>query len=432
MDYEEAIKYLYDLKIYGMSLGLERIERLLSHLGSPDKKLRAIHVAGTNGKGSVCAMVTSVLQNAGYKVGLFTSPHLLVFEERIQIDGNKISKDGLCTLVDEIKPIAERMVKDDGFEHPTFFEIACAMAMRYFADEKVDYAVLEVGLGGRLDATNVITPLISVITSISLDHTHVLGTTLEDVAREKAGIIKEGVPVVVGIEQKEIRAIIKDICQKRNARAYFTSEDGEYSISQEGNDFQEFDLKVLDIEHRGLRLSLLGEHQVKNAVIAVMTLELLREQGLNINHHNISKGMALTRWPGRFEKVSESPTIIMDCAHNPAGMRTLSLTMNRVYRNKKKTIVMGIMGDKDIPCIVKEACGFADRVIVTKPKFERAAEPEIIESEVRKYCQEVIVIQDVKEAVKYATSSSSEEEVICIAGSIFNVGEALNLFEKSP
>jgi dihydrofolate synthase/folylpolyglutamate synthase len=431
MEYKEAIKYLYDLKIYGMSLGLERIERLLSYLGSPDKELKAVHVAGTNGKGSVCAMITSVLQDAGYKVGLFTSPHLLVFEERIQVNGSLISREELCALVDRIKPIAERMVKEEDFEHPTFFEIACAMAMRHFADQEVDFAVMEVGLGGRLDATNVIRPLVSVITSISLDHTHVLGTTLEEVAGEKAGIIKEGIPVVIGVEQKELIEMIKSICQKKGSAAFTVSEDGNYSIDQGDSHGQTFDVQVFDRRYSDLKIHLIGEHQVKNALIAVMTLEFLKEQKVSLNEANIREGLANTRWPGRFEKISDNPLIIFDCAHNPAGMRTLGLTMNRVYKDFTKTLVMGIMRDKDIQGMVREACEFADKVIVTKPRFERASEPEIIESEARKYCHDVRIIMDVADAVKYAIDNVSSKELICIAGSIFNVGEAMEVLRKN-
>jgi dihydrofolate synthase/folylpolyglutamate synthase len=431
MEYKEAIKYLYDLKIYGMSLGLARIERLLHYLGSPDKDLKAVHVAGTNGKGSVCAMISSVLMDAGYKVGLFTSPHLLVFEERIQVNGNLISREELCALVDRIKPIAERMVKEEGFEHPTFFEIACAMAMRHFADQNVDFAVLEVGLGGRLDATNVIMPLVSVITSISLDHTHVLGTTLEEVAKEKAGIIKEGVPVVIGVEQKELIEMIKSISQTKGCTAFTTSENGNYSINQVDPHGQKFDVQVFERGYSDLKIHLIGEHQVKNALIAIMTLELLKEQNVNIIEVNLRDGLANTKWPGRFEKISDNPIIIFDCAHNPAGMRSLGLTMNRVYKDLKKTLVLGIMRDKDIQGIVREACEFADKVIVTKPGFERASEPEIIEIEVREYCPDVRIIKDVAEAVKYAVDNALDNELICIAGSIFNVGEAMEILQKN-
>jgi dihydrofolate synthase/folylpolyglutamate synthase len=425
MDYENAIEYLYDLKIYGMSLGLERIEHLLRSLGSPHKDMKAIHVAGTNGKGSVCAMVSSVLQNAGYKVGLFTSPHLLFFEERICINGNPISKEKLCMLVERIKPIAKSMVEKEGFEHPTFFEIACAMAFCHYHDENVDFAVLEVGLGGRLDATNVITPMVSVITSISLDHTHVLGNTLEEVAREKAGIIKMGVPVVIGVTQKEILKMITDISLEKQSPYYSTQKNGNYTILESSSRNQRFNMEVNGKVFSDLTIHLIGEHQVENTLIALLTLDILRKQGISIPEESIREGIENTKWPGRLEIVSQNPTVILDCAHNPDGMKALNSAMKRFYGDSKKTLVLGIMRDKDIPAIVYEACDFADKVIITKPKFERAAEPDMILPEVEKYCKNVKVIENVREAVDHAISGSEKDDIVCIAGSIFNVSEAM-------
>jgi len=352
MDYKDTIEYLFNLKIYGMSLGLERIEYLLKILGSPYKDLKAIHITGTNGKGSVGAMISSILHSAGYKVGLFTSPHLVSFEERIVVNGKRIPKEGVCSLMERIKPIAESMTKNGKFDHPTFFEVATAMAFEHFSEQEVDYTVLEVGLGGRLDATNVITPLVSVITTVALDHTHVLGTSLEEVAREKAGIIKSGVPV-------------------------------------------------------GL------------------TIEVLKRKGINIQEKSVRKGFETTRWPGRLEIVQENPTVILDCAHNPAGMKALRSALEQLFRGKKVTFVMGIMRDKDIHGIVKEITSMADNIIITKPTFERAAEPEIIEREAKKYCNNVLIKSGVGDAVSYALKNAAKNDIICITGSIFNVGEAL-------
>jgi len=425
MDYENAIEYLYNLKIYGMSLGLERIEHLLRSLGSPHKDMKAIHVAGTNGKGSVCAMVSSVLQKAGYKVGLFTSPHLLFFEERIRVNGIPIPQEKLVALIERIKPISESMVKEHGFEHPTFFETACAMAFCHYHDENVDFAVLEVGLGGRLDATNIITPLVSVITSISLDHTHVLGNTLNEVAVEKAGIIKEGVPVIIGVDQKEILKMITDISQKRQSPYYSTQRNSKYSLIESSSRNQRFDVEVNGRKYSDITIHLIGEHQVKNAQIALMTLDTLINQGISISEESIREGIENTKWPGRLEIVSKEPTVIIDCAHNPDGMRALSSAMKRYYRDSKKTLVLGIMRDKDIPAIVKEACDFADKIIITKPGFERAADPEMILPEVKKYCKDVKVIKNVSEAVDHAISVSEKDDIVCIAGSIFNVSEAM-------
>ena len=430
MDYEEAIEYLYDLKIYGMSLGLERIEYLLKALGSPHIELKAIHVAGTNGKGSVCAFLSSILHSAGYKVGLFTSPHLISFEERIQVNGEKIPKDRVCSLVERIKPIAESMSKSGKFEHPTFFEIVTAMAFKHFSEEEVDYAVLEVGLGGRLDATNVLTPLVSVITTIALDHTHVLGKELEEVTTEKAGIVKLGIPVVTGVEDDEILALIKKTCEEKECNVYSSKEHGSYTLKAANLDHQIFDMEVNGKPYNNLKIPLLGEHQIKNALIAIITLEVLKIKDIAIKETNLRKGFENTRWPGRLEIIQEKPMVILDCAHNPAGMIALRSALQELFKGKKVTLVIGIMRDKDIPGIIKEIAIAADNIIITKPKFERASEPDIIESEAKKYCNNVLIKPKVEDAVQYAIKNTSMDDVICITGSIFNVGEAMTALDR--
>jgi dihydrofolate synthase/folylpolyglutamate synthase len=429
MDYEGAIDYLYNLKIYGMSLGLERIEYLLNVLGSPHKDLKVIHVTGTNGKGSVCAMLHSILLSAGYKVGLFTSPHLVSFEERIIVNGERIPADKVCSLVEKIKPIAESMTKNNKFDHPTFFEIVTAIAFEHFSEEKVDYAVLEVGLGGRLDATNVITPLVSIITTIALEHTHVLGTSLKEIATEKAGIIKNGVPVVTGIEDDVILNLIKKICKEKGCDVYASKEKGKYTLKEGDLDAQVFDIEVDGIQYNDLKMHLLGEHQLTNALIAVLTVEILKKKGISIPDNSLRKGLEITRWPCRMEITQQNPVVILDCAHNPAGMKALISSLRNLFRGKKMTFIIGIMRDKDIHDIVKEISILANSIIVTKPTFERAAEPEIIEHEAIKYCSNVLIKSKVKEAVSYAIKNAHKNDVICITGSIYNVGEALGAFE---
>jgi dihydrofolate synthase/folylpolyglutamate synthase len=430
MDYEEAIEYLYNLKIYGMSLGLERIEYLLKVLGSPHRDLKAIHVAGTNGKGSVCAFLSSILHSTGYKVGLFTSPHLVSFEERIQVNGEMIPKDRVCSLVERIKPIAESMSEGGKFEHPTFFEVVTAMAFRHFSEEEVDYAVMEVGLGGRLDATNVVTPLVSVITTIALDHTHVLGKGLEEVAKEKAGIIKFGIPVVTGVEDDEILALIKKTCEEKECEAYSSKEHGAYNLKEANLEYQTFDIEMNGRRYNNLKISLLGEHQLKNALIAAMTLDVLIKKGIVVGETNLKKGFETTRWPGRLEIIREKSMIILDCAHNPAGMIALRSALQELFKGKKLTLIIGIMKDKDIPGIIKEIAIAADNILVTKPKFERASEPDIIESEAKKYCNNVLIKYRVEDAVQYALKNTSIDDVICITGSIFNVGEAMTALDR--
>lgn len=424
MEYSQAIKYLYNLKIFGMSLGLERIEYLLKTLGSPHQGMRIIHVAGTNGKGSVAAMLTSILKAAGYKAGLFTSPHLIDFEERIVVNQKKIPRDRLSALVDRIKPIAEEMADDNTFEHPTFFEIATAMALRHFYEEGVDFTVLEVGLGGRLDATNVVTPEVSVITTIALDHTHVLGTTLEEVAREKAGIIKPGVPVVTGIEDEELLEMIKNICQEKKSIPYSTKEILSYIKTKANLESQTFDIIGLGRGYEDLTINLLGEHQIANACIAALVVDVMRKKGIAVSDTALKKGFKDAKWPARFELVQREPAILLDCAHNPAGMRTLKRTLEDNFGKQRLTLVLGIMRDKDIPGMVREIAPMAHKIIITKPKFERAAEPSVIEAEVRKYTDNIVVINSVSEALAHAQRNATKYDVICVCGSIFNVGEA--------
>jgi dihydrofolate synthase/folylpolyglutamate synthase len=425
MEYESAIEYLYNLKIYGMSLGLERIEHLLKELNSPHRDIKVVHVAGTNGKGSVCAMLSSILSAADYKVGLFTSPHLISFEERIMVNQRKIPKDKICQLVERIRPISESMVASGKFDHPTFFETACAMAFCHFHDENVDIAVLEVGLGGRLDATNIVIPLASVITTIALDHTHVLGTTLEEVAREKAGIIKEQVPVITGIEDDAILNIVRKMCSEKNCQLYSHMDYGSYTKKKSNLDGQIFDIELNDHRYDDLKIPLLGEHQLVNALIAALTIEVLKEKGIKIPNPSVRKGFETTLWPARLEIVQKNPYIVLDCAHNPAGMRALNSSLKGIFSGHRFTFVIGIMRDKDIPKIIEEIISLAHNIIITKPKFERASEPQKIEEEVKKHISNVIIIEDVKEAIKHAKKNAKKEDVVCITGSIFNVGEAI-------
>lgn len=426
MDYENAIEYLYNLKIYGMSLGLERIEYLLEALDSPHKELKAIHVAGTNGKGSVCAMISSILDSAGYKVGLFTSPHLISFEERIMIGGKKIPKDKVCSQVQRIKTVAEDMASSGKFEHPTYFEVVTAMGFSHFKEENVDYAVLEVGLGGRLDATNVITPLVSVITTVALDHMHVLGNSLSEVAREKAGIIKPDVPVITGIADEDILKIITEICKQKDCELYTSKEHVVCTLKEASLDSQVFDLELkgFDARYDDLRIPLLGRHQLQNSQIAALAVSVLKKGSVHIPEKSIYEGFENTRWPGRLEIASKNPPIILDCAHNPAGARALKASIKGLFTGKRLTMIIGIMRDKDIPGIIKELAPLADNIIITKPDIDRVALPKTLKSEAEKYCTDVMVKEKVAEAVEHALKNSSEQDVICITGSIFNVGEA--------
>ena len=425
MNYKKTINFLYALQRKKYNLDLGNITRLLAKLGNPQKGLKCIHVAGTNGKGSVCAMLYSILQEAGYKVGMYTSPHLVRFTERIQINNKEITNKEIVSVFERIKQL---------YTKETFFEVVTAMAFLYFKEKNVDFVVLEVGMGGRLDATNVIMPLISVITNISLEHQKYLGKTIEKIAFEKAGIIKEGVPVVTGAENKALD-VMKKIAEEKKS-----------------------DLFMIGKHLKRYQLNLKGEFQQLNANIAVKTIGVLNKNyNLHINKKNIKEGLLKAKWPGRFEFIgcSEGATmcqksvsnrrfvtdtknakhfsvsliskhieknILVDCAHNPAAAKVLKNELLKIKDNYKNIIlVIGILNDKDIKSILNELTPLADKIIVTKPKTDRAEEPENIAKFIGK---EYRIIKDVKEAVKKAKSIAEKNDLVLVTGSIYVVGEA--------
>ena len=387
-DYKQALDYILGRERFGIRLGLKNISGLMKSLGNPHNSFKSVHVAGTNGKGSVCAFISSILQKAGYKVGLYTSPHLFDFKERIQVNGEEISEETVVRLLDKIKPF----IKDH-----TFFEVITAIAFLYFSEQEVDIAIIEVGLGGRLDATNVITPLVSVITNISEEHTHYLGEKLDQIAFEKAGIIKSGIPVVsaaAGISLK----VIQQVCSENNSELHIA-------------------------KPRHLETSLKGDFQEENASVALKVIDLL--EGFKINDNAIKDGLHSAQWPGRMQFISKK--LLLDCAHNPAGAAALAKELRKLSYNKI-VLVLGIMGDKDIPSICKHLEQFADEIIVTKPKIDRAAEPEEIS---RHLAKSHIIEPDVCKAIERA-NACCRNGLVVVAGSIYLIGEAFSCLGLKP
>lgn len=388
MNYNQAVSWILSLERFGIKLGLERINKLLDKLGNPQNELKAIHVAGTNGKGSVCAMLESVLMEAGYKVGKYTSPHLIKFNERITVNSEEIENNELAKLIQKIKPL---------HTNETFFEVTTAMAFLYFKEKNVDFAVIEVGLGGRLDATSVISrPLVSVITNVDLEHTEHLGRTVEEIAKEKAAIIKNKGIVVTGAEGEALAAIEKFSKEKK--------------------------AKLLNARPTDAKLSLQGDFQKINAGIAIKTIKALKNHNVFIPKNVILEGLLKAEWPGRFQIEGN---LIYDCAHNPSGIAVL---VNELVKLKQKTnyknliLVIGIMKDKDIKTMAKEIKDIADKAIITKPKLERSAEPK----EIARFFDDYEIIENVKQAVKYAKSVAKKDDLVVVTGSIFLVGEALS------
>jgi dihydrofolate synthase/folylpolyglutamate synthase len=390
----DELKWLNSLEIFGSRLGLERINELLSKLGNPQSKLKCIHVAGTNGKGSVCAMIASVLKEQGYKVGMYTSPHLKRFTERFQVNGEEISQKRLNEIIEKIRPY---------YKNQTFFEIATAIGFLYFFEEKVDFLVLEVGLGGRLDATNVIEPLVSVITNISLEHTQVLGDREEIIAYEKAGIIKKGKPVVTLAKGDALKEI-KKIAQEKNSKLYIPKKyhktDGKFSVNS----------------YRNMHLGLLGEFQLENASIALKSIDIIKED-YDISDEAIRKGMENVLWPGRLEYIEKD--VVVDCAHNPGGMSALKKEIMKI--NCEKVIsVVGILKDKDKKSIVEIVSSFSDYIVFCEAKSDRASKAE----ELASYCKvRNEIVKDVKKALKKAKKLANNSDLVLVTGSIYTVGE---------
>lgn len=421
--YNKSIEYLYSLQASGIKLGLTNISRLLGLLNNPQKGLKCIHIGGTNGKGSVATMISSVLDKAGFKVGIYTSPHLVNFTERIKVNNHEIPESRVTELTDIIY---RKIEGTDLARDITFFEFTTAVAMLYFLEQGVDFAVLEVGMGGRFDSTNVVNPLVSVITNVSMDHQQYLGNKISDIAMEKAGIIKKDGIVITAATQPSVLALIKEKCLKEKATLYSVGRDIKGRKTGDGR----FNYYGLENRYSGLRLSLLGRHQITNAVTALGAIEVLKEKGFRIEDEDIYKGLESAYWPGRLEIVGKEPLIVLDCAHNPAGTNTLrDAISDGTFSFNRLILVLGIMLDKDFRFIISRLAPLADRVLLTKPKMDRSASPRILYEEVKKYNKEAEIYDDVKKAVYFAISHAEKEDMVCVTGSIFTVGEARELFD---
>ncbi|MCX7796699.1 MAG: bifunctional folylpolyglutamate synthase/dihydrofolate synthase [bacterium] len=418
--YQDALDIIEGLSRFGSRLGLERINRLLLELDNPQDKVPVIHIGGTNGKGSVSSMISSVLINAGYKVGLYTSPHLHSVRERIQIDNKLIDKDSFVKILNEILPFIENLTNKDSDFYLTQFEILTAMAFLYFYRSNVDVIVLEVGLGGRLDATNVVSnPLVSIITNVDWDHMDRLGNTLSLIGKEKAGIIKRGVPVVTGAKGEGLDVIV-DTARSLNAPIYILGRDffvDWYVLSQVGTEvYFRSERKVGEFFS-----SLKGLYQVDNMAISLMALELLRDK-LDISDESVIDGLRDAFWPGRIEIVSKNPVILLDGAHNKGGAEKLSKSISLLF-DQKPTLIVGMLRDKDAYGIINAMIPYVkDEIIVTSPKSNRALDPIILGKIVEELGGKPIIVPDVKESVKVGLDL--EREFMCIMGSLYTVAEA--------
>lgn len=433
MDYNQAIGYLQNLTRFGINLGLERITDLLRRLGDPHLALKVVHIGGTNGKGSTLAMVSSILKAAGYRAGAFSSPHLSSYTERYTINGEEIAPERFAGLLDLIRPLLEDMI-GDGFESPTEFEVCTALAFQYFYEERVDFLVLEVGLGGAIDSTNVVIPLVSVITNISLDHMDRLGNTVKEIAAVKAGIIKSGVPTVTAQEEGEALEVIRAGCLRKDSPLFIVRERSGEPFSKEfvfwtadGNDTlkgQRFSIRGLRYNYNNLNLSLLGRHQLANAAAAVAAVELLAEKGCTINKEAVFNGLADVKWPARFEVFGGDPPVVLDGAHNHAGAKELRRALDNYFPCRKIILVIGILQDKQRSLVVEELAPGTSAVIVTRPDSPRSGDWLYVAKEAGKYAGCVYAIESVKEAVLKSLDLAGSGEIICITGSLYMVAEA--------
>jgi dihydrofolate synthase/folylpolyglutamate synthase len=425
MSYQETIDYLFGLQKHGIKFGLSNSSQLMGLMGDPHLRFRSVHVAGTNGKGSTAVFLAGVLLAAGYRVGLYTSPHLVSFTERIRINNVPVTEDRVIDLAERVRTrYAGLSSTEGGALTPTFFEVTTAMAFTCFAEERIDVAVVEAGMGGRLDSTNVITPMVSVITNIDVDHTEFLGDTIEKIAVEKAGIIKPGVPVVTGAVQAEAIAVIERTAAAAGSPLHRMPKDFG-SDPRSAGPGQAFDYRGIGMRLVDLRIGMLGRHQIGNACLALAAAECVGKAGMAVPDASIRTGLANAVWEGRLEQVAERPDIYLDGAHNPASARVLADAVRDLKEGYRHLVlVIGVLMDKDYRGIVSQLAPLADRIVVTKPNYTRALGVGSLAAEAGVFHRRVDSAETVAEAIRLARQGAAENDLILITGSLYTVGDA--------
>ena len=425
LHYNEALDWIHSIARFGMNQGLERIEALLDLLGNPHRSCKYLHIGGTNGKGSTAAFVAAMLEEAGYRVGLYTSPYLVQFTNRMAINGRDIPRKRLVELVKKVKPLVEKIAADPVLGQPTEFEVVTALAFCYFAEESPDIVVLEVGLGGRLDATNVVQPLVTAIATISLEHTQVLGNTVEEIAREKAGIIKNGAPVVTEAGGGAL-PVLEAVCKEKQVPLYQLGKHFHAQIETQDVGGQVFHYRGLSREYHALFIPLLGDYQVNNVALAIAAVELLCDNGFSISEATLRAGLEKTRWPGRLEVLRRSPLVVVDGAHNLEAFQGLGRGVRQTFAYGKLILVLGILSDKAAENILAEILPLADRLIITKPNSPRAANPEVLQKIVSGMMPELPceISEEIPAAVDMALKQAGDEDLVLIAGSLYLVSDA--------
>ena len=413
MNVNETIAYIHSVCWKGSIPGLGRTQELLRKMGNPEKKLKFVHIAGTNGKGSTAAMTASILQQAGYRVGLYTSPYIYRFHERMQVNGVEISDEDLCAVTEYVKPLADSMA-----ESPTEFELVCCIAFEYFLRQNCDIVVLEVGMGGSWDATNVIEcPEVAVITNIGLDHTEVLGDTLEKIAETKAGIFKEGGDAVIYRGSESVEKVFEDICSHRNVRLKKADFDGLNLISH-GLEGQVFDCG----ERKGLFLPLLGVHQLKNAAVVLSIADTLIEKGWHISEENIRDGLRFARWPGRFDIVGHDPLFIIDGGHNPQCIEALVVNIQDYLKDRRVIALTGVLADKDYGDMYKPVMPLVQEFVCITPPNPRKLEASELAKHLQGVGAQATACASIEEGVRTAIALAGQDGVVLCFGSLYTIG----------
>jgi dihydrofolate synthase/folylpolyglutamate synthase len=429
ISYQECLKTIYKLGRFGIKLELDTIRDILQGLGNPCQSFKTVHIAGTNGKGSTATYIAAILQQAGFKTGLYTSPHLVKFNERITVDGTQISDDQVVDAYEAVR------AADTGKRRATYFEIATAMGFYHFAKAAVDWAVVETGMGGRFDATNVIRPEISVITNLSIEHTDYLGKTIRALAWEKGGIIKPEVPVVTAVSQPSGRKVLKAVAAENAAPLLLYKTD--FSMKKDRGK-ETYVYKGIDHHLEGLVKPLPGQYQKENLSLALAACELIfktrrdADPRYTFTEPLIREGLSKARWPGRLEHVMESPLVILDGAHNLHAAKVLGEYLSSFLKGRKLTLVLGILSDKPHAKMLEYLVPLAERVIITRAKIDRSLDPSTLKQAAERLTRKpVTIMEDVKDAVTHAVETSDRADVICIAGSLYVVGEAKEKFDNT-